>query len=99
MRKPMPWRAWSDEASHLSHKDQKGAAPDGCAMNPARRPQIVRGEQKEKDIRRGIGCVELMEQNRDVPAIEGRPGNTGRSDDDEALVRRRIAPQRVSEPC
>jgi len=45
---------------------------------------------KEEDIGRGIGCIELMKQNRDVPTIECRPCNACGSDDNQALVRCRI---------
>ena len=41
---------------------------------------------KEEDIGRGIGCIELMKQNRDVPAIECRPCNACGSDDNQAML-------------
>src|SRR5208283_2602434 len=82
----------------LPHNDQKQAPPYRRAMNLVRGPQVIYGQQEKKNIRGGIGWVNLTEQNRDVPAKEGGPCETNGCDDDEPLVHCRIPPQRVCKP-
>ena len=96
-RECMPCGSWTNEPSHLPHEDQKRAAPYRRAMNPAQGPQIVGGEQEKEDIGRGIGRIELMKQNRNMPAIERRTRDACGGDDDQTFVCRRISAKPVSE--
>jgi hypothetical protein len=59
----------------------------------------MRGEQEKEDIGRGVGCVDMMEENWNVPAIERRTRDGCGSDDDQTFVRRRISAKQESECC
>ena len=82
MHKCMPGRTWPDETSDLFHEDQKDTAPDRSAMDLMRRPQVVRRQEEKEYVRRSIGRIAIMKQDRDVPTKERRPADPGRCNDD-----------------